>query len=108
MNITSVKDWAVEVEGDDASAVIRLSGEFDLYNVGELAAAVERLAAAHAVVVDLTKVTFLDSTVLGCLVRLSRQLRSRGGLVIYGPSPAVLRAFTASGLDRYFAIAEAS
>jgi anti-anti-sigma factor len=108
LNTVTPTSWTIDVEGDQASAVIRLSGEFDLHNVNELAAVVDRLANAHAVVVDFTNVTFIDSTVLGCLVRLSRGLASRGGLVIYGPTPNVRRAFSVSGLDRYFAIADAA
>jgi anti-sigma B factor antagonist len=105
--VSTALNWSVEVEGDEASAVIRLAGEFDLYNVEELARAVDQLEAAHAVVVDLSEVTFIDSTVLGCLVRLNRRMPRSGGLVIYGPSDAVRRAFAVSGLDRYFAIVEA-
>jgi anti-anti-sigma factor len=108
MSAHTSPEWSVVVEGDEASAVVRLAGEFDLYNVGELADAVDRLADAHAVVVDLTEVTFIDSTVLGCLVRLSRQLKGGAGLVLYGPVPDVRRAFEVSGLDRYFSIADAA
>jgi anti-sigma B factor antagonist len=107
VNTVTSNSWAIDVEGDEASAVIRLAGEFDLYNVNELAAVVDRFENAHAVVVDLTRVTFIDSTVLGCLVRLSRGLAKPGGLVIYGPTPNVRRAFSVSGLDRYFAITDA-
>jgi anti-anti-sigma factor len=102
---STTPEWSVVVEGDEASAVIRLAGEFDLYNVNELAEVVDGLANAHAVVVDLTEVTFIDSTVLGCLVRLQRQ---SGKLAIYGPPPDVRRAFAVSGLDRYFSITEAA
>ncbi|HZR95560.1 MAG TPA: STAS domain-containing protein [Gaiellaceae bacterium] len=100
--------WSIDVEGDEASAVIRLAGEFDLYNAPALADALERVSAAHAVVVDLTDVTFLDSTVLASLVRLKREMSEPGGLVLYGPSRDVRRAFRVSGLDRYFAIADAA
>ena len=62
-------------------AVITLSGELDAYNAPELRSTFERVLETEpaVVVIDLTSVTFLDSTVLGAIVGLLRRVREQGG-----------------------------
>ena len=64
---------------DSAWPVARLSGEIDLSNVDDLTAALEDTVDNHALglVVDLTDVTYLDSTGVRLLFRLARRLRDR-------------------------------
>jgi len=48
--------------GDDGDRVLTVTGEIDMSNAAEFGAALDReLAAATAVTVDLTAVTYLDS-----------------------------------------------
>lgn len=56
-----------------------LSGEIDLSNADDLAAAIRARVSNHArgVVVDLTRVRFIDSSGLAILFALARRLRSR-------------------------------
>jgi anti-sigma B factor antagonist len=62
-------------------AAITLSGELDAFNAPELRRAFETVLRSEPelVVLDLTAVTFLDSTVLGAIVGLLRRVRERGG-----------------------------
>ena len=72
--------------------VARLDGEIDLSNaeamLGRLAEAVPN--AASGLVIDLSGVSFLDSSAVGALFRLSRRLdqrRQQLRLVVPGDSP---------------------
>jgi anti-anti-sigma factor len=67
------------VGNDPSWPVARLSGEIDLSNVDDLTAALEQTVGngAMGLVVDLTDVTYLDSTGVRLLFRLARQLRDR-------------------------------
>ncbi|HSU73527.1 MAG TPA: STAS domain-containing protein, partial [Terrabacter sp.] len=56
-------------------------------------------------VVDLTDVTFLDSTGLGVLVGRLKLTRTRGGLMrLVGRDDRVLKVFAITGLDKVFEI----
>lgn len=70
---------AVDVEGDAVWPVARLSGEIDLSNVDDLTTAVEAAVsnAAMGLFLDLSGVTYLDSTGLRLIFRLCRQLQDR-------------------------------
>jgi anti-sigma B factor antagonist len=76
--------------------VIAPEGELDITSVGDLRAAMSKALreGAGAVVVDLSQVTFIDSSGLGALVELHSRLRRRGRrLAVVAPggsAPAVL------------------
>ena len=59
--------------------VARLSGDIDLSNVDHLAKGLDAAVANHALglVVDLSAVTYIDSTGVRLLFRLARRLRDR-------------------------------
>ncbi|MGH8862502.1 MAG: STAS domain-containing protein [Jatrophihabitantaceae bacterium] len=94
------------VESRDGVTVVRLAGELDLYNAGDVGAALEQAAGEPGrVVVDLTEVEFVDSTALGTLVEARKQL---GGdrLVLASPGHDVRRAFEVAGLLQHFRITD--
>lgn len=103
-----VSDATISIEGGGASFVLRFAGAFDLESGALIDGAADQVEGAHAVVVDLTEVTVLDSSALEALMRLRGRLSNPVGLVLYGPSPRVRHAFEASGLDRQLAIADAA
>jgi anti-sigma B factor antagonist len=69
------------IESLPNGAVITLSGELDAYDAPELRRTFETVLETEPalVVLDLTDVSFLDSTVLGAIVGLLRRVRERGG-----------------------------
>jgi anti-sigma B factor antagonist len=83
--------------------VVTLRGEIDAFTSPGLRNELRELVEeddAHAVVVDLSGVTFLDSSALGALVGLLRRLRERDGrLLIVQPATAARRIFEHTGLD---------
>lgn len=92
---------------DGRVPVIRVRGDLALPGAARLRQdmvdAVER--GGRDVVVDLTEVTFVDSTGLGVLVSARTRLTQRGGtLRLVVDSDRVLRTFRISSLIRVFPI----
>jgi anti-sigma B factor antagonist len=82
---------------------IRFDGELDLARVEELNRAAASALAMHAVelIIDLTRVTFMDSTVIGWLIRTKDQLeRRRSRLrVVTALDGQLVRLLTLTGLQ---------
>jgi anti-sigma B factor antagonist len=85
------------------SYVLAVRGELDLASTPELETRLRRLQelGGRHFVVDLSGVTFLDSTALGLLLRETKRLeRDDGCLMLVAADPRVLRTFALSGTDR--------
>jgi anti-sigma B factor antagonist len=86
--------------------VVALSGELDSATVVTLDAAIGLLRGSEEdLVLDLTDLSFVDSTGLTRFVRLHRRLTQHGaGLVLRNPRPHLRRILALSGLDLLFRI----
>lgn len=87
--------------------VVSLSGEADSYRAPDLEHELQEILqlGGSSVVVDLAEVGFIDSTVLGLLLRYQPRFRSRGGeLVVVSDDRRILRTLEITGLDRIFRI----
>ncbi len=85
--------------------VVHLGGEIDVYTAPLVREKLdEQLTAGRTdLVVDLTDVTFLDSTGLGVLVGRLKLTRTMGGSMrIVGTDDRVLKVFSITGLDKVF------
>jgi anti-anti-sigma factor len=89
------------VDGADATLVV--TGDLDAYTVGELEVQMRRLGVDSDVRIDLSGVTFMDSSGIRAVVRLDNALREQGHeLVLVAPSAPVLRLFELTSLvDRF-------
>jgi anti-sigma B factor antagonist len=91
----------------DGRTVVQVVGEIDVYTAPQLR---ERLdaeidAGRYDVVVDLSGVTFMDSTGLGVLVGRLKQIRlNDGSMRLVCAHDRVLKVFVITGLDKVFAI----
>lgn len=98
----------VEVStADDRAAVVSAAGEVDATTVELLRPEIMRLAddGRIQVVLDLSDVTFLDSSGLGALVSGHRRLQLLGGrLGLVCRNDLVLRVFRLTGLDKVMLI----
>jgi anti-anti-sigma factor len=93
----------LRVQGDAARPVARLAGDIDLTNVDDLAADFDRAVenTALGLVVDLSAVTYLDSTGLRLLFQLAEALADRQQdlrLVLPHASP-LRRVLTLVGME---------
>lgn len=100
-------DLDIEILVDDGRTVVQVVGEIDVYTAPQLR---ERLdheieAGVHHLVVDLSGVTFMDSTGLGVLVGRLKQIRLHDGTMrIVCSHDRVLKVFVITGLDKVFSI----
>ena len=87
--------------------VVHLGGEIDVYTAPLVREKLdEQIQSGRTqLVVDLTDVTFLDSTGLGVLVGRLKLTRTRGGSMrLVGTDDRVLKVFSITGLDKVFEI----
>jgi len=85
--------------------VVSLTGEIDLSNHAALRAGLNDLIVNGAVdlVLDMSGVTFIDSTGLGALIGTRRRAHAfRGSLAIVLTDKTSLRVFEITGLDKVF------
>ena len=90
---------SLTLEAGTGGTTVRASGELDLATAPELR---ECLAlVAGDVVLDLTGVTFVDSSAIALLVsEHRRRVAKNEALTVTGSSPMALRVFEISGLDQ--------
>mgnify|MGYP005838826089 CR=1 FL=1 len=92
---------------DGERGLVSVRGEVDIYTAPRFKESLLELldSGVSRVVVDLSEVTFIDSTALGVLIGGVRRLHDRDGrLSLVVASRPVERVLTVTGLDRVFAI----
>ncbi|NLN75690.1 MAG: STAS domain-containing protein [Armatimonadetes bacterium] len=86
---------------------VELQGEVDVYTAPKLKQQMIKLLESNTreLIIDLTKVDYLDSTALGVLIGGLRRIRERdGNMVLVCPNTRILRVFEITGLDKIFEI----
>jgi anti-sigma B factor antagonist len=92
----------VRTEERDGFVHMALAGELDLSSVAKVQEALRRVEAdpPSTLVVDLSKLTFLDSTGLRCIVTADQRARDEGRRVVIVRGPdAVQRVFAITRLE---------
>jgi anti-sigma B factor antagonist len=90
---------------DDDKTVLEVAGEVDVYTAPKLREKlVELVGDGHyKIIVDMTKVEFLDSTGLGVLVGGLKRVRSHdGSLALVCNQERILKIFRITGLTKVF------
>jgi anti-sigma B factor antagonist len=94
----------LEIKTEDRNGLVHVAlvGELDLSTVAKVHEELRRVEAdaPATVVVDLSKLTFLDSTGLRCIVTADERAREQGRrvVIVRGPDP-VHRVFTITRLE---------
>jgi anti-sigma B factor antagonist len=98
--------FGVSEESDDRSVVVTLSGEIDVAAAPTVRERLEQAAGRdRPLVVDLTGVSFIDSTALGVLIGIHKlRVASGGELRLVISEPRVLKVFEITGLTDLFDI----
>jgi anti-sigma B factor antagonist len=89
----------------DQTEVLVLDGDFDRSNAAQFRRALDDALCAGRLrlIVDLRRVSFLDSTMRGLLVRGFGDAVARGRqLALIRPNPVVWRVFVLTGLSKRF------
>jgi anti-sigma B factor antagonist len=92
---------AVDIQRSGRACVVSASGELDAFAAPDLESAFADVRAEPAVVADLGRVSFMDSTALGVLVRWVRELGdAEAGVRVVLPRGTARRIFEITALDR--------
>lgn len=97
-------EFAYEFIHDDQSIVVELSGELDIATASGLRSVFMRpdVLSAKAVRVDLTQVSFLESTAVGVIISACKRTRASGGSFSVTCDEGIpRRALEALGLMEY-------
>ena len=84
--------------------LLSVSGELDLYVAEDLRESFARAQGLPSLVVDLSGVSFLDSTICGVLVGEAKRRRGTGELVLVKNGSHATRVLDVAGLDRFIRI----
>jgi anti-anti-sigma factor len=89
--------FAIDVsQPSDGLYIVSLTGEMDIATAPELPRRLETLhgAGPHQIVVDLSNLTFIDSTGINALVVAAKAIRGNGGeMTLVAPTPHTQRVF---------------
>lgn len=94
---------------NDTTCVLDIEGEVDVYTAPQLKQDIVQIAESGVkhLIINLSKVEYLDSTGLGVLIGGLKRLRENdGNLALVGPGMRILRIFEITGLDKIFDIYE--
>jgi anti-sigma B factor antagonist len=104
MSSSTPDDLDLKVEDTEAGQLIHVCGELDLASAPQLSEALSAAAAQGTlpVTLDLSKVTFIDSSALRALVLAGRELTEQGRTLQIGPrSEMVNRVLSMTSLDQH-------
>ncbi len=91
--------WKIKPWGE--ATLVEIEGEIDLHGAPQLRSALSELGATPSarVALDLSGVSFLDSTGIGALVGALKKTRENGGqMAFFGARDRVTRVFQIAGL----------
>jgi anti-anti-sigma factor len=90
----------VQIVREDETAIIHAVGEFDLRNSPALWTAIASVLGVSTLLVDLSNVTFIDSSCLSVFVRAAAAQDEQGlRFELQNPSTNATRVLAVSGLD---------
>lgn len=93
----------VEVQTSHERAVLALRGDLDAYTRRELTDQLDAAlsAATGNITLELSGVSFMDSSGLSAIVSAAKRLRERGDdLVLESPPPMITKVLEMTGVDK--------
>ena len=102
-------DFGIEKSFDGSFWRIALSGEIDIYNSADMKTQLTQLMDEHTadMYVDCTNLEYIDSTGLGALVGVLKNIKSHGKEMHLSHVKAnILKLFRITNLDKVFIIEE--
>lgn len=99
--------FRVRTQSGDGTVVLRLQGDLDVATAAELRRALAQAldGSPSSLVLDLSELSFVDSTGIGALVGGSRRAREVGcSFVVRSPVRAVKKALRLTGVDQLLTV----
>jgi len=100
--VSNEEAWRIEVIREPGHTALRVTGDLDLETAPQVLAAIEPHLAGgtEPLVLDLSRLTFIDSSGLSALIRVHQRTTDAGrGLAIVPPTPPVAKVLEITGLD---------
>jgi anti-anti-sigma factor len=103
-----MSELAIDVHLSDDGAFVCLAGELDIVTAPELRARIDDVDWPTTVTtLDLADLSFVDSTGIGCLLKLHQRVADVGGMVVaHQPSPQLRRMMEVTQLNRLIAVVD--
>jgi anti-sigma B factor antagonist len=99
--MVEVPGFALRVAENGHGPVVLLAGEFDLAAASQFRECLHQFSS-ETVMLDLTEVTFFDSTSIGVLVGARNRADELGGaIVLRGVQPEQMRIFEITGVAKH-------
>jgi anti-sigma B factor antagonist len=96
-------DLRLRTHNNNGAVVVEVRGDVELNSAPQLREELHRVCSGSAcVVVDLSGVSFIDSTGLGVLIGGLKRARENGSLSLVCPQSRVRRIFEITGLMQVF------
>lgn len=94
----------VQVRDKNRVPVVSVSGQIDMSNCVDVYDAIIKQVQSGAVniILDLKKLSFIDSSCLGMLLRVHDQAKGQGGKLMIVVNPFIERVLTVTGLTHHF------
>ena len=97
----------IEVHQGDGYTICRPVGELDAFTVSQFRQSLSELASNQRLLIDMSRVPFVDSAGLGALIGGIRRTRELGGDVAVACNrPTLVRLLKTTGFDRIVTVAE--
>jgi anti-sigma B factor antagonist len=89
----------VRIQDSDGASIVALAGELDLSTLPRMEVSLwEQLDQRRAVLVDLSDLTFIDSSGIGALIEAFQSTNGRPMGLLIGPDSQVERVFGIAGI----------
>lgn len=96
--------FSLDLDADGSARIVRANGEIDAAVAPMLEEHLDRAGPGHVVFLDLSGVSFIDSSALRAITVAHRRAEDAGGsLQVRGASEPVARVFEITGLTALFA-----
>lgn len=95
------------MKGDEKTNVVELEGEIEIYSAENLKKSILSKVneGIHHIIVDLEKVTYIDSSGLSMFVSVQKTIKQQGGsLTLKNISKPIHKIFELTGLTKFFVI----
>ncbi len=106
-----MSDVIRDVNRTPEGIIVHLAGEIDLHQIPDFHAALIDLCAEGTtrIILDLSKVEYMDSSGIGTLVEIFRRLKKENRkLILVSPAERVRSLLEITRLDQYFTVAKSS
>jgi anti-anti-sigma factor len=101
LNGSAPLDVHIEDSRDGGATIVALAGELDLSTIPRMEAPLlEQVRQRRAVVLDLSDLSFIDSSGIGILIQASQQSNGTPMRVVIGPGSQVGRIFRIAGVEQ--------